>query len=152
MKYHRIPIIVLFIFLLIAGSQPSSAGSPSYTTTDVFNGRMWRLLSDTQKVSHLTGIQEGIILCLNQIKADLQIPRELLNRIKAAGVLDRRRLLFSSQGITAIESRINAFYKEPENIEIPIIEAYRHVTLELNFADPQEVANNLSGLRRKYGK
>ncbi len=152
MKYHRIPIIVLFIFLLIAGSQPSSAGSPSYTTTDVFNGRMWRLLSDTQKVSLLTGIQEGIILCLNQIKADLQISRELLNRIKAAGVLDRRRLLFSSQGITAIESRINAFYKEPENIEIPIIEAYRHVTLELNFADPQEVANNLSGLRRKYGK
>ncbi len=151
MKYYHMPIIVFFIFLLTAGSR-SLAGPPSYTTTDVFNGRMWELLSDAQKASHLTGIQEGIILCLNQIKEDLQIPRTLLNSMKEAGVLDRRRLLFSSQGITAIESRINAFYKEPENIDIPIIEAYRHVTLELNFADPQEVANNLSGLRRKYGK
>ncbi len=151
MKYHHMAILVLFTLLLTAGSQPL-AGPPSFTTADVFNGRMWELLSDAQKVSHLTGIQEGIILCLNQIKEDLQIPRTLLNNMKEAGVLDRRRLLFSSQGITAIESRINAFYKEPENIEIPIIEAYRHVTLELNFADPQEVANNLSGLRRKYGK
>jgi hypothetical protein len=128
------------------------AGQPSFTTTDVFNGRMWQLLSAAQKASHLTGIQEGIILCVNQIKADLKIPREVMDRMKDAGVFDRRRLLFSSQGITAIESGIDKFYKAPGNIEIPIIEAYRHVTLELNFASPEEVADNLSALRRKYGK
>lgn len=151
MKYHFISAIVLFTLLISANAQ-LWAGPPSYTTADVFNGRMWQLLGDVQKTSHLTGIQEGIKLCLDQIKTDLKIPRELMERMKAAGVLDRRRLLFSSQGITAIESRIDTFYKEPGNIEIPIIEAYRHVTLELNFADPTEVADNLSRLRRQYGK
>jgi hypothetical protein len=151
MKHFHLPIFVVSIFLLTANSQPL-AGPPSYTTADVFNGRMWQLLSDAQKISHLTGIQEGIILCLNQIKADLNIPRKVMDSMKAAGVVDRRRLLFSSQGITAIETRINTFYKMSENIDIPIIEAYRHVTLEMNFAEPHEVANNLSTLRRKYGK
>ncbi len=151
MKLVHTPIIVLLIFLMSAMT-PSLASQPSFATNDVFNGRMWQLLSSVQKISHLTGIQEGIKLCLDQIKADLKIPRELLERMNQAGVLDRRRLLFTSQGVTAIESRIDDFYQAPENINIPIIEAYRHVTLELNFADPRELADNLSALRRRYGK
>jgi hypothetical protein len=151
MKLIYIPIIVLLIFST-STLTPALAGQPSFTTNDVFNGRMWQLLSAAQKTSHLTGIQEGIILCIDQIKADLNIPREVMDRMKDAGVFDRRRLLFSSQGITAIESRIDKFYKEPGSIEIPIIEAYRHVTLELNFANPEELADNLSALKRKYGK
>ena len=151
MKLFHIPIIVPLI-ILISAMTTSLAGQLSYTTNDVFNGRMWQLMSRAQKASHLTGIQEGIRLCLDQIKADLKLPRELLERMNEAGVLDRRRLLFTSQGITAIESRIDGFYEAPENIDIPIIEAYQHVTLELNFADPREAAHNLSTLRQKYGK
>jgi hypothetical protein len=69
---------------------------------------------------------------------------------RPAGVFDRRRLLFSSQGIVAIEDRINFFYQDSANLQIPIMEAYRHVTLELNFAGAKELQNNLSVLRRKY--
>ena len=151
MKRFRIPILVLLVFLLSATSR-TLAGAPSYTTADGFNGRMWQLLSNAQKTSHLAGIQEGIILCLNQIKADLNISRELMKSMQDEGVLDRRRLLLTSQGTTAIESRIDEFYREPQNMEIPIIEAYRHVTMVLNFADPRDVANNLATLRRKYGE
>jgi hypothetical protein len=126
------------------------AESPSFMTANVFNGRMWQLLSSSQKASHLTGIQEGIRLCLNQIRGDLQISSELMDAMKSAGIFDRRRLLFTSQGISAIEAGVDDFYQEPANLGIPIMDAYQHVTLELNYAPPQEVANNLSNLRRKY--
>ncbi len=143
-----------FIFLslsifLLAGA-PLMAGPSSFTTAETFNGHMWHLLSSSQKASHLTGIQEGIKLCLNQIKADLHISAEFMQAMKASGIFDRRRLLFTSQGISVIEAGVNNFYRDPANLDIPIMDAYRHVTLELNYAPPQEVANNLSSLRRKY--
>ena len=142
-------IIFILLFSVVVGAGVM-AGPPSFTTADVFNGRMWQILSSSQKGSHLTGIQEGIMLCLNQIKADLQISPELMREMNNSGLFDRRRLLFSSRGITGIEAGLNNFYKDPANLEIPIIDAYQHVTLELNFAPPQELANNLSNLRRKY--
>src|SRR5210317_837679 len=142
--------ILLITALLLLASIRLMAESPSFTTADAFNGRMWPLLSSSQKAGHLTGIQEGIKLCLNQIKGDLQISAELMRAIKESGIFDRRRLLFTSQGISAIEDGLNNFYGDSANLEIPIIDAYQHVTMELNFASPQELANNLSNIRRKY--
>ena len=147
MKPTRIFIVLSLLILLLAGTRVM-AGSPAFTTADAFNGRMWQLLSSSQKASHLTGIQEGIRLCLNQIKADLHISAELMKAMKEAGIFDRRRLLFTSRGISAIGSGLDHFYRDPANLEIPIMDAYQHVTLELNYASPQEVANNLSSLRR----
>ena len=144
------PYLFLWLSLLLLSSNGLTAETPSFTTHDVFNGRMWQLMSSSQKASHLTGIQEGIQLCLNQIKADLHISAELMQAMKASGIFDRRRLLFTSQGISAIEAGLNDFYQDPANLEISIMDAYQHVTLELNYAPPQEVANNLSNLRRKY--
>ena len=114
------------------------AGPPSFTTTDLFNGRMWQLLSGTQKISHLTGIQEGIILCLNQIKEDMKITSDLMKSMQDSGIFDRRRLLFSSQGVTGIETGMDHFYEDSANLDIPIIDAYQHITLALNFATPEE--------------
>ena len=143
---------VLSLSILLLASTWIMAETLSFTTAGVFNGRMWHLLSSSQKASHLTGIQEGIKLCLDQIKGDLQISAELMDAMKESGVFDRRRLLFTSQGISAIEGGLNTFYRDSANLEIPIIAAYQHVTLELNFASPQELANNLSNLRRKYSE
>ena len=70
--------------------------------------------------------------------------------MKEAGLFERRRLLFSIQGITAIEAGLNKFYQDPAHVEIPIMDAYQHVTMELNYAPPQELANNLANLKRKY--
>jgi hypothetical protein len=130
-KIHRLYFVLTLSFLLLAGTW-LMATPPSYTTADVFNGHMWQLLSSSQKASHLTGIQEGIKLCLNQIREDLQVSADLMREIQDSGLFDRRRLLFA-------------------NLEIPIIHAYQHVTLELNYASAQELANNMSSLRRKYG-
>ena len=149
MKALRFQMIVITVFLLW-GSAPIMAESPSFSTADAFNGRMWQLLSNSQKASHLTGIQEGINLCLDQIKEDLQISVELMDAMIESGIFDRRRLLFTSQGLSAIEAALNNFYRDGANLQIPISDAYQHVTLELNFAPPQELANNLSNLRRKY--
>jgi len=142
--------IVLALSILLPASSGITAEPPSFTTSGVFNGHMWQLLSSSQKASHLTGFQEGIKLCLNQIKENLHISAELMQAMKEAGLFDRRRLLFTSQGISAIETGLDKFYEDPANLEIPIMDAYQHVTLELNYAPPQEVANNLSNLRRKY--
>ena len=149
MKWHRITITVIMAVFFLA-AWPSIAGQPSFTTSNVFNGRMWQLMSPTQKTSYLTGIQEGIILCIHQIKQDLHIPQDVLTQLEASGFFDRRRLLFSSQGVVAIERRINIFYDDPANLQIPIMEAYRHVNLALNFTESQELQSNLSDLRRKY--
>ena len=149
MKLSRLYIVLSISISLLAGTW-LMAGSPSYTIAGVFNGRMWQLFGSSQKASHLTGIQEGIKLCLNQIREDLQISAELMQELKDSGMFDRRRLLFSSQGISGIEAGVNNFYKDPANLEIPISDAYQHVTLELNYASPPELANNLSNLRRKY--
>ena len=86
-----------------------------------------------------------------KIKQDLKIPSDLMKKMQDAGIFDRRRLLFSSQGVTAIETRVNHFYEDSANLEIPIIDAYQHITLELNFATPEDLESDLSSLRRKYG-
>ena len=149
MKLSRLVLFLSLSLFLLTGSW-TMAESPSFTTTDAFNGRMWQLLNSSQKAGHLTGIQEGIQLCLNQIKGDLQISAELMRAMKESGIFDRRRLLFTSQGLSAIEASLNDFYGNSANLEIPIIDAYQHVTLELNFASARELASNLSNLRRKY--
>ena len=56
------------------------------------------------------------------------------------------------QGVSAISNRIDAFYRDAENRVIPIIEAYRHVTLSLNFGDSEEVVQDLDRLKLKYRK
>ena len=150
MKIHRLYFVLTLSFLLLAGTW-LMATPPSYTTADVYNWPMWQQQSSSHKASHLTGIQEGIKLCLNQIREDLQVSADLMREIQDSGLFDRRRLLFTSQGITGIEAGVNHFYQDPANLEIPIIHAYQHVTLELNYASAQELANNMSSLRRKYG-
>ena len=146
MKSYRLySALALSIFLLT--STWLMAKTTSFTTANAFNGHMWQLLTGSQKASHLTGI-----LCLIQIKNDLHISAELMGEMKESGLFDRRRLLFSSQGITGIEAGIDKFYQDPVNLDIPIMDAYQHVTLELNYASAKEVANNLSNLKRRYSK
>jgi len=126
------------------------AVSGSTITGNFLNGHLWQLLNDSQKIIHITGIQEGLLLFLSQIKEDLQIPPELMDAMNESGFFDRRRLLFSYQGASNIAARIDIFYRDQANLIIPIAEAYQHVTMKLNFATAEDLANNLSNLRRKY--
>ena len=142
----------LLIILVLSSGNALATEDMSTATDQLFNGHMWQLLNDSQKITHLTGIQEGIQLCLAQIKEDLLIPPALMSSMQASGIFDRRRLLFSMQGVSAISNRIDAFYRDAENRVIPIIEAYRHVTLSLNFGDSEEVVQDLDRLKLKYRK
>jgi len=150
--HHRIfqaSACLMIIFVLFLLNAPATGND--FTTTDqLFNGHMWQLLNDFQKTAHLTGIQEGIRLCLSQIKEDLLIPPALMASMQESGMFDRRRMLFSIQGVDAISNRLDAFYGDADNLSIPIIEAYRHVALSLNFTDPEEVAQDLDRLKLKY--
>ena len=141
---------ILMILLYCPFAAAQTAESTSTVTDQLFNGHMWQLLNESQKTTHITGIQEGIQLCLSQIKGDLLIPPALMQSMQESGVFDRRRLLFSMQGVSGISNRIDVFYRSAEHLSIPIVEAYRHVTLILNFSDPQEVADDLARLKLKY--
>ena len=144
-------IILLIIWTVIhLNCGLAFAGSFSIITGNYLNGHLWQLLNDSQKIIHITGIEEGLLLFLSQIREDLQISKDLMDALKKSGFFDRRRLLFSCQGASGIAARINIFYRDPANLIIPIAEAYQHVTLKLNFASPEDLANNLSNLRRKY--
>ncbi|MGD8991418.1 MAG: hypothetical protein PVI00_08195 [Desulfobacterales bacterium] len=140
----------LLIILVFSLGNTLAKENGATITDQLFNGHMWQLLNDSQKTAHLTGIQEGIRLCLSQIKEDLMIPPALMSSMQESGMFDRRRMLFSMQGVSGISSRIDVFYQDPDNLVIPIIEAYQHVTLLLNFSDPQEVAQDLARLKLKY--
>jgi hypothetical protein len=140
-------LLIIFVFSI---SNSLAAENDSTTTDQLFNGHMWQLLNDSQKIAHLTGIQEGIQLLLSQIKEDLLIPPALMSSMQESGMFDRRRMLFSMQGVSGISNRIDVFYRDADNLAIPIIEAYRHVTLSLNFSDPQEVVQDLARLKLKY--
>ena len=143
---------VLMILLCGTSAAAQTAENRSTITDQLFNGRMWQLLNYSQKTTHLTGIQEGIQLCLSQMKRDLLIPPALMQSMRESGVFERRRLLFSMQGVSGISNRIDIFYRNADHLSIPIVEAYRHVTLILNFSDPQEVADDLARLKLKYKK
>ncbi|MGD2098882.1 MAG: hypothetical protein PVG35_14975 [Desulfobacterales bacterium] len=144
--------VCLLMLLLFSFGHALGTENVSTVTDQLFNGHMWLLLNDSQKITHLTGIQEGIQLCLSQIKEDLLIPPALMASMQETGMFDRSRMLFSMQGVSGISKRIDVFYRNADNLIIPIVEAYRHVTLRLNFSDPQEVAQNLTRLRLKYKK
>ena len=147
--FHATCCNILILLICFAGvTQASERGSA--LTDHLFNGHMWQLLSESQKTTHLTGIQEGILLCLQQIKEDLLISPETMKSLHQSGVFERRRLLFSMQGISGISSRIDGFYRDTAHLSIPIIEAYRHVALVLNFTDPTEIADDLVRLKQKY--
>ena len=148
-RIFQISVCLVIIYAFSLGNTPA-AENASTITDQLFNGHLWQLLNDSQKITHLTGIQEGIQLCLSQIKEDLLIPPALMSSMQASGMFDRRRLLFSVQGVSTISDRIDIFYQDADNLAIPIIEAYRHVTLSLNFSDPQEVAQDLARLKLKY--
>ena len=147
----RFSLWLLAIFFWTAGLA-GNAENKSTLTDHLFNGRMWQLLNSSQKTIHLTGIQEGIMLCLSQIKGDLLIPPAVMQSMEKTGLFDRRRLLFSSQGVNHISDRVDVFYQNADYLDIPIIEAYRHVTLRLNFAAQEDLQNDLTKLKRKYKK
>ena len=141
-RISRIFMGILIIFYTFGANV--SADTKSTVTDHLFNGRMWQLLNYSQKTIHLTGIQEGIMLCLTQMKEDLLIPPATMELMKASGLFDRRRLMFSSQGVSNIADRVDIFYGNTNHLAIPIIEAYRHVTLKLNFAAPEDLAQDLA--------
>ncbi len=143
---------VLLIILFFSIGNAPAAEIDSTVTDQLFNGHMWQLLNESQKTTHLTGIQEGIQLCLSQIKEDLLIPSALMHSMQESGMFNRRRMLFSVQGVSGISRGIDVFYRDAGNLAIPIIEAYRHVTLSLNFSDPQDVAQDLARLKLKFKK
>ena len=136
-----------FVIPAQAGIQKVSKGSFLLLT---LSGLLINFQSGHPAITSIPCIQEGIKLCLNQINGDLQISAELMDAMKESGVFDRRRLLFTSQGLSAIEAGLNTFYRDSANLEIPIIDAYQHVTMELNFAPTRELDNNLSNIRQKY--
>lgn len=148
-----IRILVGVLILLFCTLGTVKAAEDDTTMTDqLFNGHMWQMLNASQKTIQLTGIQEGIRLCLSQIKEDLLIPPALMRSMQESGVFERRRMLFSPQGVSGIANRIDVFYRDADTLAIPIIEAYRHVTLILNFSDPQDTADDLARLKLKYKK
>jgi len=153
MKIRSIRFSLYFLAILFWTAGLGGTTENKSTITDhFFNGRMWQLLNSSQKTIHLTGIQEGILLCLSQIKEDLLIPPGLMHSMQESGMFDRRRMLFSMQGVSGISKGIDVFYHDTGNLAIPIIEAYRHVTISLNYADPQEVTQDLARLKLKYKK
>ena len=147
-RINRILMCGLVIFYTFGARV--TADTKSTVTDHLFNGHMWQLLDYSQKTIHLTGIQEGIMLCLAQIKEDLLIPPATMESMKKSGLFDRRRLMFSSQGVSNIADRVDIFYRNSNHRAIPIIEAYRHVTLKMNFADPEDLAQDLARLKQKY--
>lgn len=145
---QRIGIFIILIYLVTIGS--INAEAIRYFDKGLFNGQMWLLLNESQKITHLTGLREGILLCITEISDDNLIPAKLKKAMTDSGLFDRRRMLFTALGPADLSPYIDAFYKEPLNLNIPIVHAYRYVCMEFNHVSKLELEKDLVQMRKRF--
>ncbi|MDJ0914021.1 MAG: hypothetical protein QNI95_10645 [Desulfobacterales bacterium] len=148
MLRQRIVFFISFLYMLHIG--PINAASIQFFDKGLFNGQMWLLLNESQKITHLTGLREGILLCITEISDDNLIPEKLKKAMIDSGLFDRRRLLFTALGPADLSPHIDTFYKEPLNLHIPIVHAYRYVCMELNHVSKLELEKDLVQMQKRF--
>jgi len=93
------------------------------------DGRTWRALgTEGAKVIYIGGVQEALAFL--------------------EGIFLRGTYFPPSLSVDEMISAVDRFYEQPENLPIPIMQAFRMVTLKANGSDPAPLERELAKLRR----
>ena len=147
--------LVFFLFCLIPrqilAAEQESVSEVYFKTEHLMvkysanNGRAWQSYNTQAKWEHLKGIEEGMFLLMLQMNDD-DISRAFLSTAHQEG----NKLVITGSRFADLSGQIDIVYSDSSNIRIPIIEAYRHILKKLRGAKPEELASDLSMLRKKY--
>ena len=113
----------------------------------MYNGHVWNDLDLQSKTMYIIGIEEGATLLVDEMSLDV-----LEKNITHSTLIALKRIYSTGFQASDIVLEIDKFYKQSLNIEIPIVEAYRHVLKKFNGVSPDELTQNEAKLRKKYSK
>jgi hypothetical protein len=154
-------IVLIFIILptlLILASQQvfsqqteeelSTKGEAARIIYSWSNGRAWKLLNAQSKITFLNGIEEGIMLQLQEswtrFKSDS--PSKKIAEETSVSLMIRGFRFYD------LVQQIDDFYSDTSNIRIPIVEAYKYTLRKLRGTSKQELENYTAKLRQKYNQ
>ena len=150
-KLTIVSISLLFSFLGYQISAADDHAKIQYQTdreTIIYlakNGRVWKLMTRQIKSFYLIGIEEGTNLLMLQMN-DGNLYKIYLH----IALKEQQKLQISGFQFGDLVDQIDIVYSDSANLNIPIIEAYRHILKKLRGATPSALANDLAMLRKTY--
>ena len=111
----------------IAVAPAPPAPAQSWKTGGLVNGRAWQSFSQDEKVVFLTGASDTFFM-VNEAEFFKNFPRSL--------------------NVGEFAMAIDKFYREPENLPIPVFFGLKVVAMKVNGEDPAVVDKVLSAVRQ----
>jgi hypothetical protein len=112
------------------------------------NGHGWVLMSSQVKINFLKGIWDGVAVT---IEAFNSMPKDAPSRTFARSTsIGELNSLYSGGSLEYASKEIDEFYKQSQNFQIPVYEAWQHVVLKYNGKPPEELAKDQARLWEKY--
>lgn len=110
------------------------------------NGRPWRRLGTEAKTTLLNGIQEGIMLMIQEASygTDAALAHSFADTSKSITISGVRFLDLVKQ--------IDNFYQQANNTPIPVIEAYRYTVKKLKGVAKEDLEKQMARLRKTYAE
>jgi hypothetical protein len=121
------------LFLLLLTLTCGSADLEDSKTSGFVNGRFWNQLQPMAKVVYLMAFQEGIMAGAGTLDAKTKTTDQYVDPTAAK--------------YGEIVSGLDRLYKQPENINVPVFEALKVLTMKIRGATKDEIENALSECR-----
>lgn len=136
-----IVIMLKLLVIVLLSVTGTSAQVTERTTFYMMNGRAWELLSESLQTAYLQGIRDGLLIAASNLP-DPTVGKAILDENQAKG--------FS---IDDYQKELHTFYKDRENVPVPLLLAHQFITLKLKGATTkQELEQRLIEVRRIVNK
>jgi hypothetical protein len=134
---------------LLAGSAfAQESVTPSQTMTSGFlNGRGWNNWTRDFKIGFTMGLNEGYVVGLMKAEKAVGITPDAVKSIDAIG--DQITMAIS---IGEIMKQIDNFYGDPQNLEIPINNAYVVIARKVKGEKDDSIQALIVSLRKEFSK
>jgi hypothetical protein len=128
----------------VNGRPMVTVGKVGQRTYGWTNGWAWMSLGDDAKISMVVGIEQGIVLSVRENwdavpKNDQQTLVNTAERLTVGGVSFDQAVL-----------DIDKLYLDPDNDQIPVVDAYLYVVLELKKTPDDQLKKFLDQLQKTY--
>jgi hypothetical protein len=148
-RYRRVLFPLVFAALVLGCLPAASAQNPppaSLYTAEMVNGRFWKALDESGKVSLLRGAADAIQFFIVELGG-------VQNILDSAGVEKVNREYVPLQ-VTFGEmlQQIDAFYADGSNTNIPVLYARQYCVRRMNGSSPKELEGYASAIRLFFSR
>jgi hypothetical protein len=129
-------------FAVLQAQTDERQKTDEYHTKGFLTGRMWNELSEGGKVMYINGLLDGqdlSVLTLQDNKISKQIQQAVMYYADGYRVDDYVKT-------------INAFYKEPANVRVPMLWAYKYASTKLKGASEAKLNELVANYRQQVAQ